>query len=367
MEDIKFNTGGTLQNWSYSHISMSGVPDDFDPTSLQSLMQEFHNALQKIGITASAPTRGSTIMVNGPDDMQVDSAMKTASTTWKLLLVILPAPNTALYNRIKHVGGVKVGIHTICVIGHKFAKRQPRYFTNVALKFNMKLGEISQLVDSARLGIINEDRTIVVGIDTTDPSPGSASNAPGVGMVANLALTGGLGNGRLIFGFSSLVRSGSLSLIRCSSRVFCSGRSRGSTNRSQKIFSYIAVVFPSPSTRLSWRSNSLISAKHALRYIQLLTRRKGSHTSLSSYLANVITPASTLRTKAMPIGHPTLKLGLWSIVGLPKRGVGISSCKPTLQFKERLGQHITTWCSTRYLGHAKFQHHSKMSSMYSKT
>ncbi|KAF7505467.1 hypothetical protein GJ744_000714 [Endocarpon pusillum] len=191
MQDIKFNAGGVLKNWTYLTISMGGR-DASDQSNLQSTMAEFHRALQKVGISAAPPKPGSSIVVNlnGPEDMKIETALRDATGDPRqasLVLVILPIQHTLLYNRIKHIGDVKVGVHTICVVGSKFAKGQPQYFANVALKFNLKLGGINQLVDNTRLGIINEDKTMVVGVDVTHPSPGSAPNAPSVaGMVAGV-------------------------------------------------------------------------------------------------------------------------------------------------------------------------------------
>ena len=190
MQDIKSNTGGTLRNWSYLMISMGGLPDAFDQASLKSTVIQFHKALQDMGITAAAPTPGSRIIVNTPDDIRIETALKNVAPDprqTRLVLIIIPTVNTLLYNRVKHIGDVKVGVHTVCVVGSKFAKSQPQYFATVALKFNLKLGGVNQLVDNTRLGIINEDKTMVVGIDVTHPSPGSASNAPSVaGMVASV-------------------------------------------------------------------------------------------------------------------------------------------------------------------------------------
>ncbi len=195
MQDIKFNTGGTLRNWTYLMISMSGFPDAFDQASLQSTVLKFHKALQGIGITAALPTPGSRVVVGGPDDTKIENAFNNIqgdSRQARLVLVILPINHKLLYDRIKHIGDVKLGVHTVCVVGSKFAKDHPpnaqlQYFANVALKFNLKLGGINQLVDNTRLGIINEDKTMVVGVDVTHPSPGSASNAPSVaGMVASV-------------------------------------------------------------------------------------------------------------------------------------------------------------------------------------
>ena len=171
-------------------ISMNSVQDAFDQASSKSTVANFHRALQDMGITAAAPKPGSRIVINGPDDARIETALKNAPgdpRLARLVLVILPFANTPLYNHIKHAGDVKVGVHTVCVVGSKFVKEQSQYFANVALKFNLKLGGINQLVDNTRLGIINEDKTMVIGVDVTHPSPGSASNAPSVaGMVASV-------------------------------------------------------------------------------------------------------------------------------------------------------------------------------------
>ena len=190
MRDIKLNTGGRLRNWSYLMISAAGSRDAFDAAGLQSTMAQFHQALKDIGITVDEAPQGARIVVNGPDDAQIETRLKIAAGDPKqtrLVLVIIPTVDKILYNRIKLIGDVRLGVHTVCVVGSKFAKSQAQYFANVALKFNLKLGGINQLVDNTRLGIINEDKTMVVGIDVTHPSPGSASNAPSVaGMVASV-------------------------------------------------------------------------------------------------------------------------------------------------------------------------------------
>ncbi|PCG88402.1 Stem cell self-renewal protein Piwi [Penicillium occitanis (nom. inval.)] len=55
-----------------------------------------------------------------------------------------------------------------------------QYIANAALKFNLKLGGIYQIVESRNLGIVGQNKTMVVGIDVTHPSPGSSSNAPSI-------------------------------------------------------------------------------------------------------------------------------------------------------------------------------------------
>lgn len=107
----------------------------------------------------------------------------------QFLLVILPRADAGLYNRVKTLGDVTHGIHTVCVVAQKFMKEkgQDMYFANVATKFNLKLGGTNQLLEPSRFGIIGEGKTMVVGIDVTHPSPGSLSKAPSVAaMVASI-------------------------------------------------------------------------------------------------------------------------------------------------------------------------------------
>jgi hypothetical protein len=99
----------------------------------------------------------------------------------------MPGIDAAIYNRIKLLGDIRKGIRNLCVIESKFAKeRNSQYFINVGLKFNLKLGGNNQVLSPDRLGVVSEGKTMVVGIDVTHPSPGSASSAPSVaGIVAS--------------------------------------------------------------------------------------------------------------------------------------------------------------------------------------
>ena len=159
-------------------------------------MTGFQAELRKVGIMVppNSYSGGKVRPVSRPDYPEIDATIRGfGAYAWQnfkkipLLFIILPHRDTELYNRIKHAGDVKFGVHTVCVVADKFRKGQPQYFANVALKFNLKLGGFNQQIDAAKLGVISEGKTMVVGIDVTHPSPGSASNAPSIaGMVASV-------------------------------------------------------------------------------------------------------------------------------------------------------------------------------------
>lgn len=160
---------------------------------LKVTLGKFHRVLQGMGIIVEPPFAGSTIRVDSPDDIKIETELRKIASSVKnparFVLVILPEVEPRMYNRVKHAGDVKVGVHTVCVAGFKFAHdgQQVQRFANIGLKFNLKLGGINQLATSEGLGIISEDKTMVVGVDVTHPSSCSAPNAPSIaGMVASV-------------------------------------------------------------------------------------------------------------------------------------------------------------------------------------
>ncbi|POR34324.1 Protein argonaute 5 [Tolypocladium paradoxum] len=191
---LKFNASMSVRTWSCLYIEM---PDDmypgahrFTPQALKDLVKRFHAVLNDTGIAAKPPLEPlQRVQLSDTDDAQLEPFFQRAAASLQLLFVILPASPIPLYNRIKQLGDVKYGVHTICSVGKKIAKPQgqDQYLRNEALKFNLKLGGNNQLVEPARRDLIAEDKTMVVGIDVTHPSPGSALLAPSVaGMVASV-------------------------------------------------------------------------------------------------------------------------------------------------------------------------------------
>lgn len=188
MRSIKFSAGAQLSKWSYMMISYGR--DTFDQQGLNMVMAEFHQGLITIGVNAQAPLPGKRVVLQSPEDAAIDAQLQGAARAgMQLLVLILPDNGTALYKRIKTLADRNYGLHTICCVGQKLAKDRGRdqYIANVALKINLKLGGINQVVEARNLHVVDKDTTMVLGIDVTHPSPGSASNAPSVAaMVASV-------------------------------------------------------------------------------------------------------------------------------------------------------------------------------------
>lgn len=124
-------------------------------------------------------------------DPQLEAIFKDAvseSRRLELLLIILPNDSSQLYNHIKTLGEIKYGLRTQCLLFTNFVRKgSPAYYANVALKINLKIGGSNHTVAEKDLSFIKDNKTMVVGIDMTHPSPGSSKTAPSVsGMVASI-------------------------------------------------------------------------------------------------------------------------------------------------------------------------------------
>lgn len=189
-----------LVSWVFLYIVGDKEREAFPkPGDLQPCLAALNAKLTEIGAPASPAVDGRRVDVTAADrdgaydggelDRILQDAVRQlkAKRRMQLLLAILPSKNSPIYSSIKRVCEIQEGVRNVCVLAERLARRDPQYLANVCLKINLKLGGTNHIVDGPKLGIISSGQTMVVGIDVTHPSPGSASNAPSVaGMVASV-------------------------------------------------------------------------------------------------------------------------------------------------------------------------------------
>ncbi|RAL03580.1 putative RNA interference and gene silencing protein (Qde2) [Aspergillus ibericus CBS 121593] len=194
MQNIKFSSPSRLPSWAMLLVNyMGGNPIYSDPTKLPAAA--ITKAFNDVGVQAPPPSAGKLVVVDrrSEDDMKakISHIVSDLMATHKplLILVVLPAQDTVLYNCVKRVCDLDYGVRNVNVLAKNLSKDRglPQYLANVALKVNLKLGGVNQLIARTELGLIGEGKTMLVGVDVTHPSPGSSSSAPSVaGMVASI-------------------------------------------------------------------------------------------------------------------------------------------------------------------------------------
>ncbi|RYP01251.1 hypothetical protein DL764_006254 [Monosporascus ibericus] len=182
----RFRAAGTLPTWSY--LVLFPKPNKEE---LSMIMKEFGRTLREMGILVPEPVNAT---IFAPEDVnimaaKVDQFFRSLDKPGvKLIFTILPSSNSPYYNIVKRLGDVQHGVTTICMDVKKLkaAKGRDQYLRNISMKVNLKLGGNNHLVEPARLALLNQKRTMIVGVDVTHPSPGSAPSAPSIAaMVAN--------------------------------------------------------------------------------------------------------------------------------------------------------------------------------------
>jgi hypothetical protein len=192
MKSIRFSTPSIMPSWIWLLVDVERVVHFQSPDALTSVLQQFTAKLNEIGVKAGPPTYGERIVIERTnyEDAIKAKIEQLMSKKPAMILSILPYNDTGLYNCIKKACDVTYGVRNINVLAEKFKDGNPQYFANVGLKFNLKLGGANQLLNPKELGIVGEGKTMLVGVDVTHPSPGSAKDAPSVaGMVASVDST----------------------------------------------------------------------------------------------------------------------------------------------------------------------------------
>ncbi|KAI2627795.1 Piwi-domain-containing protein [Hypoxylon sp. NC1633] len=187
---FQFSDGRRMPKWSYVLIT---DPTGHNPYKnggdLDDLERLLKSQLQGNGVTYEDPTDKFTI-----DDPTAAENLfrRLKGSRIGLVFIILPGNvNANTYNHIKGLGDIRYGITTICVDGRNLKRSGSGgsipYVSNITMKFNLKLGGVNQRVDFSMLTKLNFDKTMIVGIDVTHPSPSSSPNAPSIaGMVASI-------------------------------------------------------------------------------------------------------------------------------------------------------------------------------------
>ena len=166
-------------NWSYLRLGVAR----FNSTNLKT----FREALKACGLGEEDPVKPQGFHARLPNSVDAcDSEILKIFTDMsrakvKIVLVVLPSNNKLLYARVKYCGDVKTGIHSVCVLEENLQKGA-NYYANVALKFNLKMGGVNQLLPN-QLGFLNQGTTMVVGIDVSHPPPKSMEGTPSIAAV----------------------------------------------------------------------------------------------------------------------------------------------------------------------------------------
>ncbi|KAF8544027.1 ribonuclease H-like domain-containing protein [Trichophaea hybrida] len=201
LRDTRFSTAGDMQSWTAFIVEDPRYPIPRD--AAKNAIDGFESSCRATGVRV-APCNMSfcdAARFNFDDIMNDPRQMEAAGVLIKqkfdklagkvsIVLVILDLKQHKafgpVYAAVKYAGDVKCGVATVCCQWGRFRDGGPQYWSNVALKFNFKLGGTNHLVSTDQLGFLKNGKTMLVGCDVTHASPKSRRGTPSIaGVVAS--------------------------------------------------------------------------------------------------------------------------------------------------------------------------------------
>lgn len=197
---VKFHEGGNMTNWAVLLVQ-EGRRSEFqnpgDP-QLTAFLKVFVEKCRSSGMTVGAgpPTIMQTPRLPRPnDDSGRRQALATIRQTFEdrlnpnkkpsFVLVLLSGVDKFIYPGLKRMCDMQLGLSTVCMLLDKARrdKGQDQYFSNVALKVNVKLGGVNHMLAPESMRWLLTKKTMLVGIDVTHPSPTSMKGTPSIAAV----------------------------------------------------------------------------------------------------------------------------------------------------------------------------------------
>ncbi|KAH8904392.1 Piwi-domain-containing protein [Coniochaeta sp. PMI_546] len=160
--------GNRITKWTFVYSKKS----ERSPAAIKQTVNAFGAHCKRTGLDITAmPSDDGVAIKFEPNENTIQQAFKDLPKGTQVVLVILPYRDTVQYNIIKKVADVDLGILTICVVEQKLMQERGQlgYFTNVAIKLNLKTGGVNQTLQNEH-PLLKSGRTMIVGYDVTHPT-----------------------------------------------------------------------------------------------------------------------------------------------------------------------------------------------------
>ncbi|OJA18329.1 hypothetical protein AZE42_02798 [Rhizopogon vesiculosus] len=197
LRGVRFAAGARLENWAILLIGdrnrdeFSGPQDPALKNVIDGFMTMCRTSGMHVGgeqppvVSANLPPKDTADPLRSEAIVTIREALMGLGSRPSLVLVMLSNNDKNIYEGLKYLCDVCLGIATVCVRVAKIRKEkgQLHYFANVALKVNMKMGGVNHKLDEDTGRWLSSVPTMVVGTDVIHPDPGSAMGTPSIAAV----------------------------------------------------------------------------------------------------------------------------------------------------------------------------------------
>lgn len=193
LRDVKFTKPAPNPSWAVISLMSSAkmtahvVSDLEKRNEPDKSIKELQKCLRELGFTWNAPNQTYKSFTYTPTtclDVVEGILKKCKEHKVKFLVVLMSDGEEKAFNQLKWGGDCTHGILTHCCKMDKFTSGDKQYLANNAMKINLKLGGVCQVLDSKKNApFIGEGNTMVVGLDVTHPSSNDPESCPSVSAI----------------------------------------------------------------------------------------------------------------------------------------------------------------------------------------
>ncbi|KAJ5086789.1 hypothetical protein NUU61_008096 [Penicillium alfredii] len=174
----RFSAGVSFEKWTCIQIYTH------KPQDMTRYMADFHKKMRDHGLRLP-PCELPGKMIRRDDNIRtkVDAVFQELAPNYQLAVVVLHTQDARVFNYVKWAGDVKWGLMTHCMSLDKLFKANDQYYSNNAMKVNLKLGGMNQLLEGAHSRFLGAGKTMVVGLDVTHPSSTDPETCPSIAAI----------------------------------------------------------------------------------------------------------------------------------------------------------------------------------------
>ncbi|CAG8906164.1 unnamed protein product [Penicillium egyptiacum] len=182
----KFAQGANIGKWTCLWIGKRGLDAKMDPVPH---IDAFYKKMRDHGLSLPPPDKPFRHVWLGPEDRDNRNVIKGAfkefmEKKYPFLVVLLPTTEGKIFDYVKYAGDLKTGILTHCILYDKLKTANEQYWSNNAMKVNLRMGGCNQLLQPANARFIGAGKsTMVVGLDVTHPSSTDPEVFPSVAAI----------------------------------------------------------------------------------------------------------------------------------------------------------------------------------------
>lgn len=182
----KFSQCASIKKWTCLWIRKQGAREKL--TDPETAIDMFYRRMRDHGLSLPPPTKPYMQILLNNDDREnrknIREAFKKIMKEFPFLAVLLPSPEGKIFDYVKYAGDLKTGILTHCMLSERVANLEDQYFSNNAMKVNLKMGGWNQLLSPANARFLGTGKnTMIVGLDVTHPSSTDPEVFPSVAAI----------------------------------------------------------------------------------------------------------------------------------------------------------------------------------------